>query len=177
VPAVFASDAKEAVRGNATAKVRLELVGHEGGQLAAARFQIRHERRPVFPERSVQQGCFGTMALVGDRGRVAVACCWLCGKHQQAFSATRRVRLLAQRRGCQGGALKGRNWRQPWCFPSTPWSCGPEPCDADLHPQGRCQRLRCSEEARDKNILIPLFHGMTEEEQAHVIASLHALPM
>jgi hypothetical protein len=48
--------------------------------------------------------------------------------------------------------------------------------DARLHRQGRCQRLPCSEEARDKTILIPLFHGMREEEQAHVIASLQALP-
>jgi dTDP-4-amino-4,6-dideoxygalactose transaminase len=62
-------------------------------------------------------------------------------------------------------------------YASTSWSCGPEPCDADLHRQGRCQCLRCSEEALDKTTLILLFHGMTEEEQAHVIASLQALPV
>jgi hypothetical protein len=36
MPAVSASDAQKAVNRNATAKVRLELVEHEGGQLAAA---------------------------------------------------------------------------------------------------------------------------------------------
>jgi len=77
-------------------------------------------------------------------------------------------RGVASRRGVDNAHMEP-------AYAATPWSCGPEPCDADLHRQGRCQRLRCSEEARDKTILIPLFHGMTEEEQAHVIASLHAL--
>jgi hypothetical protein len=35
VPTVFTSDAKKAVRENATTKVSLELVKHEGGQFAA----------------------------------------------------------------------------------------------------------------------------------------------
>ena len=61
-------------------------------------------------------------------------------------------------------------------YTSTPWSCGPAPCDANLHRQGRCLRLRHSEEARDQTIMIPLFHGMTEAEQDHVIAALRALP-
>jgi dTDP-4-amino-4,6-dideoxygalactose transaminase len=61
-------------------------------------------------------------------------------------------------------------------YANTPWSCGPEPCDAQLHRQGRCRRLRQSEEARDQTIMIPLFHGMTETEQDHVIAALKALP-
>jgi dTDP-4-amino-4,6-dideoxygalactose transaminase len=62
-------------------------------------------------------------------------------------------------------------------YATTPWSCGPEPCDANLHRQGRCLRLRHSEEARDQTVIIPLFHGMTEAEQDHVIAVLKALPV
>jgi len=78
-------------------------------------------------------------------------------------------RGVASRRGV------GNAHAEP-AYLSTPWSCGPEPCDAQLHRQGRCLRLRQSEEARDQTILIPLFHGMTEEEQDHVVAALRALP-
>jgi perosamine synthetase len=56
------------------------------------------------------------------------------------------------------------------------WSCGPEPCDDTLHRQGRCHRLRESEQARDQVVMIPLFHGMTEQEQDHVLAALERLP-
>jgi dTDP-4-amino-4,6-dideoxygalactose transaminase len=62
-------------------------------------------------------------------------------------------------------------------YATTPWSCGPEPCDANLHRQGRCLRLRHSEEARDQTVIIPLFHGMTEAEQDHVIAVFKTLPV
>jgi dTDP-4-amino-4,6-dideoxygalactose transaminase len=79
-------------------------------------------------------------------------------------------RGVASRRGV------GNAHMEP-AYASTPWSCGPAPCDAQLHRQGRCLRLRQSEEARDQTIMIPLFHGMTEEEQAHVIATLKALPV
>ena len=78
-------------------------------------------------------------------------------------------RGVASRRGV------GNAHAEP-AYASTPWSCGPEPCDVQLHRQGRCLRLRHSEEARDQTIMIPLFHGMTEEEQEHVIAALKALP-
>ena len=60
-------------------------------------------------------------------------------------------------------------------YANIEWSCGPEPCDKELHREGRCLRLPHSEEARDNVVMIPLFHGMTEEEQAHVIAALGAL--
>jgi dTDP-4-amino-4,6-dideoxygalactose transaminase len=56
------------------------------------------------------------------------------------------------------------------------WSCGERPCDEELHRQGRCRRLPRSEEARDSVVMIPLFHGMTEPEQAQVIAALRSLP-
>jgi hypothetical protein len=54
MPALFASDAQKAMNWNATTKVGLELVRHEGGQFAAACFQIRQKRRPVFLYRSVK---------------------------------------------------------------------------------------------------------------------------
>jgi len=78
-------------------------------------------------------------------------------------------RGVASRRGV------GNAHAEP-AYASAPWSCGPAPCDANLHRQGRCLRLRHSEEARDQTIMIPLFHGMTEAEQDHVIAALRALP-
>lgn len=46
----------------------------------------------------------------------------------------------------------------------TRWACGPEPCEA-----GVCKRLATSEWLRDHTILIPLFHGMTDQEQDRVI--------
>jgi hypothetical protein len=99
VPTVFTSDAKKAVRKDATAKVSLELVKHEGRQLAASRFEIRQERRPVFLYRSIKRSRFGAMARVRacTDGRVGVtARCWLRGRHQQEFSATRRYLLLTK---------------------------------------------------------------------------------
>jgi dTDP-4-amino-4,6-dideoxygalactose transaminase len=55
------------------------------------------------------------------------------------------------------------------------WTCGPQPCDRQLHEQGRCQRLRVSETARDNTVLIPLFHGMSDAEHDHVVRALWAL--
>jgi hypothetical protein len=101
VPTVFASDAKKAVHEDATTKVCLELVKHEGGQFAAPRFQIGQERRPVFLYRSIKQSRFGAMALVractDGRARVT-ACCWLRGKHQQEMSAICSKKLLLRAR-------------------------------------------------------------------------------
>ncbi len=79
-------------------------------------------------------------------------------------------RGVASRRGV------GNAHMEP-AYANTPWSCGPEPCNTELHRQGRCLRLRHSEEARDRTILIPLFHGMTEVEQEHVVDALRALPI
>jgi hypothetical protein len=80
-----AADAQKAVNRNATTKVRLDLVKHEGGQLAASRFQICQERRPVFLYSSIKQSRFRAMARVRacTDGRLGVtARCWLRGKHQ-----------------------------------------------------------------------------------------------
>jgi perosamine synthetase len=55
------------------------------------------------------------------------------------------------------------------------WTCGPKPCDEKLHREGKCLRLLHSETARDETVMIPLFHGMSEAEQDHVIGALMAL--
>lgn len=54
------------------------------------------------------------------------------------------------------------------------WACGPTPRAGCATGSG-CERLRVSERLRDTTILIPLFHGMTEEEQTIVIEALHAV--
>jgi len=119
MPAVSASDAQKAVNRNATTKVRLELVKHEGGQFATARFQIGQKRRPVFLYRPIKQSRFGTMARVRactDRRVGVTACCWLRGKHQQEFSATRQYLLLAKcgilRSSRLGRIAQTRPWRR-----------------------------------------------------------------
>jgi dTDP-4-amino-4,6-dideoxygalactose transaminase len=51
------------------------------------------------------------------------------------------------------------------------WACGPSPC-AD---GSSCSRLRISERLRDETILLPLFHGMSAEEQGQVLHALEEL--
>jgi dTDP-4-amino-4,6-dideoxygalactose transaminase len=46
------------------------------------------------------------------------------------------------------------------------WTCGPDACQT--HPHA-CARLRNSELLRDLTLLLPLFHGMTAEEQQAVL--------
>jgi dTDP-4-amino-4,6-dideoxygalactose transaminase len=77
-------------------------------------------------------------------------------------------RGIASRRGV------GNAHAEP-AYANTPWTCGPSPCDERQHREGRCLRLRESEAARDQVIMIPLFHGMTDEEQAYVIEALKAI--
>ncbi len=74
-------------------------------------------------------------------------------------------RGVASRRGI------GNAHAEP-AYRRAPWTCGPEPCDPDLHAGGHCLRLPVCEQARDSTILIPLFHGMSEAEQEHVITAL-----
>jgi perosamine synthetase len=75
---------------------------------------------------------------------------------------------VASRRGVSNAHMEP-------AYANVDWSCGPKPCDEALHRQGRCLRLPNSEEARDNVVMIPLFHGMTEVEQAHVISALGGL--
>ncbi|MDH7487658.1 MAG: DegT/DnrJ/EryC1/StrS family aminotransferase [Anaerolineae bacterium] len=60
--------------------------------------------------------------------------------------------------------------REP-AYAQEPWSCGTGPGDCDC-PPGTCARLRESERAQDRAIILPLFHEMTEAEQDAVVAAL-----
>jgi perosamine synthetase len=77
-------------------------------------------------------------------------------------------RGVASRRGV------GNAHAEP-AYSKTRWSCGPKPCPTELHQAGQCLRLRESEKARDQVVMIPLFHGMSEAEQNHVLDVLEAL--
>jgi perosamine synthetase len=77
-------------------------------------------------------------------------------------------RGIATRRGV------GNAHAEP-AYAKLTWTCGPEPCAAEAHEQGRCQHLRHSEKTRDDTIMIPLFHGMTKDEQDHVLSALAKL--
>jgi dTDP-4-amino-4,6-dideoxygalactose transaminase len=59
--------------------------------------------------------------------------------------------------------------REP-AYHATPWRCASgDGCD---HAGGSCPRLRHSEVAQDRTILLPLFHHMTEDEQVRVVEAL-----
>ena len=54
-------------------------------------------------------------------------------------------------------------------YRSEPWSCGNPSCD---HHAGTCKKLKQSEEAQDRSILLPLYPQMTEAEQDQVCEAL-----
>jgi dTDP-4-amino-4,6-dideoxygalactose transaminase len=58
-------------------------------------------------------------------------------------------------------------------YPTGTWSCGvaAQQCGC---PPGSCERLRESEAAQDRTILVPLFPQMTFEQQDRVAAALRA---
>ncbi|WP_448382588.1 DegT/DnrJ/EryC1/StrS family aminotransferase [Desulfosoma sp.] len=60
--------------------------------------------------------------------------------------------------------------REPAYF-QEPWSCGlgPGACGC---PPGTCKRLKHSEEAQDRGLILPLFHDLTEEDQRRVVETL-----
>lgn len=58
--------------------------------------------------------------------------------------------------------------REP-AFQHEPWSCGGE-CAG--HARGSCEQLRQSELAQDHAIVLPLFHQLTEGDQATVAEAL-----
>ncbi len=59
-------------------------------------------------------------------------------------------------------------------YQSEAWSCGivRENCNCE---EGRCDRLRESEQAQDRAIVLPLFHQMTEQEQDRVVEVLKSV--
>lgn len=56
-------------------------------------------------------------------------------------------------------------------YSQEPWSCGfgPGPCGCS---PGTCKRLKHSEEAQDRGIILPLFHDLTVEDQHRVVEAL-----
>jgi dTDP-4-amino-4,6-dideoxygalactose transaminase len=61
--------------------------------------------------------------------------------------------------------------REP-AYLSVPWSCGVGPglCGCPLR---MCSRLKESEQAQDRSIILPLFHEMTEADHDAVVDRLH----
>ncbi len=56
-------------------------------------------------------------------------------------------------------------------FPRDVWSCGIDPRECGC-AEGSCARLAESERARDRGVMLPLFHDMTDREQRTVVAAL-----
>jgi dTDP-4-amino-4,6-dideoxygalactose transaminase len=77
-------------------------------------------------------------------------------------------RGVASRRGV------GNAHTEP-AYAHSAWTCGPQPCSEAVHREGRCLRLGHSEAARDQTVMIPLFHGMTDDEKAYVLSALDAI--
>jgi len=60
--------------------------------------------------------------------------------------------------------------REP-AYAQQPWSCGSGEGRCAC-PGGKCQRLRNSEHAQERSIVLPLYHQLTEAYQDRVIAAL-----
>ena len=60
--------------------------------------------------------------------------------------------------------------REP-AYVAEPWSCGQGPGGCGCEP-GSCRRLRESEQAQDRAILLPLYHQMREVDQERVAAAV-----
>jgi perosamine synthetase len=60
--------------------------------------------------------------------------------------------------------------REP-AYARQPWSCGEGHGSCDCAPS-TCKRLRESEKAQDRTIILPLFHQMSDAEQDRVVAAL-----
>jgi dTDP-4-amino-4,6-dideoxygalactose transaminase len=62
--------------------------------------------------------------------------------------------------------------REP-AYPHGTWSCGLE--DEAINDTSKtCQHLRESEAAQDHTIVIPLYNGLTKEDQQRVVDTLNA---
>ncbi len=77
-------------------------------------------------------------------------------------------------RGVAGKRGVGNAHQEPAYRSRAAWSCGPAGCALDCAP-GTCRRLATSERLRDDTVLLPLYHGMKQAEQAQVLAALEEL--
>jgi dTDP-4-amino-4,6-dideoxygalactose transaminase len=79
--------------------------------------------------------------------------------------------LLSRGLSCRRGV--GNAHQEPAYAVPGRWVCGPESCVHELG--GTCPALAVSQTLRDSTILLPLFHGMTENEAAVVVKALDEL--
>ena len=56
-------------------------------------------------------------------------------------------------------------------YAETPWTCGPmeQGCRCEA---GTCERLRESERAEDRSVMLPIYPGLSEADQDRVAAAL-----
>jgi perosamine synthetase len=71
---------------------------------------------------------------------------------------------IATRRGIMCAHREPAYGREPWSCGQGPGQCGCEP--------GSCRRLRESEQAQDRAILLPLFHEMNGADQERIASAL-----
>ena len=62
--------------------------------------------------------------------------------------------------------------REP-AYPRETWSCGPDHDTCDCEPF-TCRRLHESEAAQDHGLVIPIFNGLTSEDQQRIVDTLKA---
>ena len=86
------------------------------------------------------------------------------GCDQRAVMEEMLAERVSTRRGIMNAHLEAAYAREPW-------SCG-TPFGRCECPGGTCERLRESEEAQERAIILPLFHQMTDAEQDQVAAAL-----
>src|SRR5262249_44561772 len=56
-------------------------------------------------------------------------------------------------------------------YMSEPWTCGPAELSC-THSAGACERLRQSELAEDRSLMLPLYLGLTDDDQDRVVTAL-----
>jgi dTDP-4-amino-4,6-dideoxygalactose transaminase len=144
-------------------------------QAAVGREQLA--RLPEVLERRRAQAALYSRLLAGVPGLVLPAepsgarsswqsyCVRLpAGCDQRAVMQSMLNEGVATRRGVMCAHREG-------AYPPGTWSCGSGEGGCGCGPAG-CERLRHSEEAQDRSILLPLFHELTGEEQAFVAEAL-----
>jgi dTDP-4-amino-4,6-dideoxygalactose transaminase len=56
-------------------------------------------------------------------------------------------------------------------YPPGTWRCGPGPCDHGASPVS-CRRLAESERAQERGVILPLFDGLSHDDQDRVVEAL-----
>jgi dTDP-4-amino-4,6-dideoxygalactose transaminase len=94
----------------------------------------------------------------------------------RAGARSRQIEVL--QRLLDGGVAAKRGvhnaHQEPAYADRARWACGAGGCELGCPPR-TCRRLATSERLRDETVLLPLYHGMTREEQAAVLDALEAV--